>query len=91
VREFAALSLVGVLCAVVGGAIFRAVESGTTLTRSIAFGCWIAAAVALVLSFVAGQKLIWRRTNLPVVDGWVFVSAATVLTAAGAIVDVIGS
>ena len=40
---------------------------------------------------VAGRKLIWRRTSLPVLEGWVWVVAAVVLTAAGAAIDALGS
>ena len=90
-REVAALSLAGAVCAVIGGASFRVAHGGTPLTRSIAYGCWFAAAFVLVLAAVSGQKLVWRRTNLPVLEGWVFVSAAVVLTAAGAAVDAIGT
>jgi hypothetical protein len=91
VREAVALSLAGAVCAAVGGVIFWAVDGGTTLTRSIAFGCWFAATFTLVLAFVSGQKLIWRWTNLPVLEGWVLYSAAFVLTAVGAVIDAIGS
>jgi hypothetical protein len=90
-RELAALSLAGAVCGVVGGVIFWAVHGGTLLTRSIAYGLWFAATVILVLTVVAGRKLIWRRTSLPVLEGWVFVSAAIVLTAVGAAIDAIGS
>jgi hypothetical protein len=91
VRELAALSLAGAVCGVVGGVIFWAVHGGTPLTRSIAYGLWFAATVILVLTVVAGRKLIWRRTSLPVLEGWVFVSAAIVVTAVGAAIDAIGS
>jgi hypothetical protein len=90
-RELAALSLAGAVCGVVGGVIFWAVHGGTLLTRSIAYGLWFAATVILVLTVVAGRKLIWRRTSLPELEGWVFVSAAIVLTAVGAAIDAIGS
>ncbi len=90
-RELAALSLAGAVCGVLGGVIFWAIHGGTLLTRSIAYGLWFAATVILVLTVVAGRKLIWLRTNLPVPEGWVFVSAAIVLTAAGAAIDAIGS
>lgn len=90
-RALVALSIAGVVCAVIGGAIFRAAHGGTPLTRSIAYGCWFAAAVVLVLAAVSGQKLVWRRTSLPVLEGWVFVSAAVVLTAVGAAVDAVGT
>ena len=43
-RALVALSIAGVVCAVIGGAIFRAAHGGTPLTRSIAYGCWFAAA-----------------------------------------------
>jgi hypothetical protein len=91
VRELAALSLAGAVCGVAGGVIFWAVHGGTLLTRSIAYGLWFAATVILVLTVVAGRKLIWRSTILPVLEAWVFVSAAIVLTAVGAAIDAIGS
>jgi Na+-translocating ferredoxin:NAD+ oxidoreductase RnfA subunit len=90
-REAVALSLVGAVCAVLGGVIFWAVHGGSTLTRSIAYGCWFAAALTIVLAVVSGQKLIWRRTNLPVPEGWVLYSSAVALTVVGAVVDAIGS
>ena len=90
-REAVALSLVGAVCAVLGGVIFWAVRGGSTLTRSIAYGCWFAAALTIVLAFVSGQKLIWRRTNLPVLEGWVLYSSAVALTVVGAVIDAIGS
>jgi Na+-translocating ferredoxin:NAD+ oxidoreductase RnfA subunit len=91
VREAIALSLVGAVCAVLGGVIFWAVHGGSTLTRSIAYGCWFAAALTIVLAVVSGQKLIWRRTNLPVPEGWVLYSSAVALTVVGAVIDAIGS
>jgi hypothetical protein len=91
VREAVALSLAGTVCAAVGGTVFWAVEGGSTVTRSIAYGCWIAAALTIVLAVVSGQRLIWRRTNLPVLEGWVLYSTAVALTAVGAVIDAIGS
>jgi Na+-translocating ferredoxin:NAD+ oxidoreductase RnfA subunit len=91
VREAVALSLVGAVCAVLGGVIFWAVHGGSTITRSIAYGCWFAAALTIVLAVVSGQKLIWRRTNLPVPEGWVLYSSAVALTVVGAVIDAIGS
>ena len=90
-REIAALSLAGAVCAAVGGAIFRGVHGGTPLALAIAYGCWFAATIVLVLAAVSGRKVIWRRTSLPVPEGWVFVSSAVVLTAAGAALDAIGN
>ena len=90
-RGAVALSLAGVVCAAVGGSIFWAAHGGTTFTRSIAYGCWVAATLTLVLALVSGQKLIWRRTNLPILEGWVLYSTAVALTAVGAVIDAIGS
>jgi hypothetical protein len=90
-RSAIALSLAGAVCAVLGGVIFWAVHGGTTITRAVAYGCWIAAAAAIVLAVVSGQKLIWRRTNLPVLEGWVLYSSAVALTVLGAVIDAIGS
>jgi hydroxyethylthiazole kinase-like sugar kinase family protein len=91
VRATVALSLAGAVCAIAGGTIFWAVHGGTTFTRSIATGCWVAATVTLVLAVVSGQRLIWRRTNLPVLEGWVLYSTTVALTVVGAVIDVIGS
>jgi hypothetical protein len=91
VRQALAVSLAGALCAVLGGVIFWAVHGGSALTRSIAYGCWFAAAITIVLAVVSGQKLIWRRTNLPVLEGWVLYSSAVALTVVGAVIDAIGS
>jgi hypothetical protein len=91
VREVAVLSLVGTVCGVVGGALFRLANGGPALTRSIGYGCWLAATVLLVLTVVAAQKVVWRRTNLPVPEGWMFVAAAIAVTAVGAVVDWLGT
>jgi len=90
-REVAALSLAGLVCAAAGGAIFRVAHGGTPLTRSIAYGCWIAAAVALVLMALNGSKRLTRALDVPSVEGWLFVAASIVLTAAGIVVDLLGS
>jgi uncharacterized membrane protein (UPF0136 family) len=87
VRAVVALSLAGALPAAVGGLVFWAAHGGTTLTRSVAYGFWFAAAVVLALMVLAGRRFVWRRTRLPVPEGWVFVGAAAVLTVAGAGID----
>jgi len=90
-RAVAALTIAGVVCSIIGGIVFWAAHGGTTVTRAIAYGCWFAAAIVLVLTAVAGQRLVWRWTNLPVLENWVFVAAAVALTAVGAVVDAIGT
>ena len=90
-RGIVALSVAGAVPAAVGGVVFWAVHGDTTLTRSIAYGFWFAAAVVLALMAVAGRKWIWRRTSLPVLDGWMFVTSAVVLTVAGAAIDAAGA
>jgi hypothetical protein len=87
VRTVAALSLAGAVPGVVGGVVFWALHGDTTATRSIAYGLWFAAAVMLALMVVAGRRVVWRRTSFPIVESWVFVTAAVVLTALGAGVD----
>jgi hypothetical protein len=89
-RHAAAVSLVGAVAGAVGGLVFWAAAGGTTATRAIAYGMWFAAALCLVLMIVAGRKLVWRRTSLPVLEGWVWVAAAIVLTVAGALIDAVG-
>jgi hypothetical protein len=41
----------------------------------------------MLLMPVAGSKRFYRRTNLPLVDGWVFLAVAAGLCIAGALVD----
>ena len=90
-RAVAALSLAGAVPGALGGLVFWAIHGDTTLTRALAYGLWFAAAVMLVLMVVAGRRALWRRTNLPAIEGWVFVSAAVVLTVVGAVIDALGS
>ena len=89
-RSVGALTLAGALLGALGGIVFWAVHGDTTLTRAVAYGLWFAAAAMFVLMAIAGRKLVWRKTNLPVVEGWVFITAAVVLTAAGAAIDALG-
>jgi len=91
VRGIVALSLVGSVTATLGGIVFWAIHSDTTLTRSIAYGFWFAAAALLALMAVAGRKWLWRRTSLPLPEGWVFVTSAVLLTVLGAAIDTAGS
>jgi hypothetical protein len=90
VRRFLACLLVAGALATLGGVLFDAIHGGTTLTRSIAYAFWIAAAVALALMAGAGSKRLARRFDVPFIEGWVFVVAAVVLTAVGMLVDVVG-
>jgi len=91
VRGIVALSLVGSVTATLGGIVFWAIHGDTTLTRSIAYGFWFAAAALLALMAVAGRKWLWRRTSLPLPEGWVFVTSAVLLTVLGAAIDTAGS
>jgi hypothetical protein len=85
------LTLAGAVPGVLGGVVFWAAHGDTTATRAIAYGLWFAAAVMLVLMAIAGRKVIWRRTSMPVLEGWVFVAAAVTLTVAGALIDAVGA
>ncbi|HWX09973.1 MAG TPA: hypothetical protein VNY33_08340 [Gaiellaceae bacterium] len=89
--RFLAWWLAAAVVATVGGALFDVAHGGTTLTRSIAYGFWLAAAGALVLMLLASSKLLRRAARLPVVEGWVFLTASILLTAVGIVVDLLGS
>jgi hypothetical protein len=89
--RFLACLLVAAVLATVGGALFAVVHGGTTLTRSIAYGFWIAAAAALAGMAGAESKRLARRFDLPFVEGWLFVAASAMLTGIGVVVDVLGS
>ena len=88
-RDAAILTLVAAVPAVVGGALYKAIAGGTTMNRSIATGFWIAAAFYLLSMLLAGRKMLWRRAARPLPEGSVFVTAAVVLTAIGAVVDAV--
>jgi hypothetical protein len=91
VSRFLACLLVAAVLATVGGALFSVLHGGTTLTRSIAYGFWIAAAAALAGMAAAASKGLARLLDLPFIEGWLFVAASVVLTAIGVVVDVLGS
>jgi hypothetical protein len=91
VPRFLARCLAAGVLATVGGALFDVLHGGTTLTRAIAYGFWIAAAGALVLMLLASRKRVARAVGLPFVESWVFLTASILLTAVGSLVDVLGS
>ena len=86
-RDSAALTLLAAVPAVGGGVLYQVIVGGTTVSRAIATAFWIAAALYLVLMVITGRKALWRRTARPLPEGSVFVTAAIVLTAIGAIID----
>jgi hypothetical protein len=90
VRHIAVLTLAAGVLAVLGGVVFWAANGDMDLTRAIAYGFWFAAAAVLVLMVLAGRKWVWRRTNLPVLEGWQLVASALTLTVLGAVIDVAG-
>ncbi|HUJ92945.1 MAG TPA: hypothetical protein VLW05_09605 [Gaiellaceae bacterium] len=90
IRLFVLACLAAAALATIGGALFYAIHGGTTLTRAIAYGFWVAATLTLVAMVVSGSRSLARH-GLPQVDGWVFVTAAFVLTGIGAVVDALGS
>jgi hypothetical protein len=87
--HLARLVAVGAVAGVLGGVAYAAVAGGTTYQEAIAYGLWVAAAACLVALPLAGSKQLYTRTNLPLIEGWVFVTAAVVLSVAGAIIDVL--
>jgi hypothetical protein len=74
-----------------GGALFCAIHGDTTYHRAIAYGLWVAAAAILLAMPLVGSKRFYRATSLPLLEGWVFVGAATTLTVLGALIDAAGS
>ena len=83
------MTLAAAVPAVIGGVLYQVTAGDTTVQRAIATAFWIAAAVYLLLMVVAGRKALWRRTARPLPEGSVFVTAAVLLTAIGAIVDAV--
>ncbi len=89
--RFLACLLVAAAAATAGGALFAVLHSGTTMARSIAYGFWLTAAVALVGMAGAASKRLARRFDLPFIEGWLFIAASVLLTGIGVVVDVLGS
>jgi hypothetical protein len=89
-RRFVVCLLVAAAAATIGGVLFAVLHGGTTLTRAIAYGFWIAAALTLVGMAGAASKLLARRFDLPFIEGWLFATAAVLLTGIGIVVDVVG-
>jgi len=89
-RRFLACMLVAAAAATLGGALFAVLHGGTTLARAIAYGFWIAAAVTLVGMAGAASNRLARRFDLPFIEGWLFGTAAVLLTGIGVVVDVVG-
>lgn len=88
-REAAALTLIAAAPAVVGGLLYQSIVGGTTVSRAIATAFWFASAAYLLAWLLTAPKAVWRRTARPLPEGSVFVTAAIVLTAIGAIVDAV--
>ena len=89
--RFLGCLLAAAVAATVGGTLFAVLHGGTTVTRSIAYGFWIAAALALAAMVGATSRQLARWFDLPFIEGWLFIAASVVLTAAGVVVDVLGS
>ena len=89
--RFLACLVVVAGAATVGGALFAVLHGGTTMTRSIAYAFWLAAAVVLVGMAGATSKRLARRFDLPFFEGWLFITASVLLTGIGVAVDVLGT
>jgi hypothetical protein len=53
----------------------------------VAYVLWGFAALCMLAMPVVGSKRFYRRTSLPVVEGWQLLAAAAVLCVVGAVVD----
>jgi hypothetical protein len=89
-RHVVVLTLAAAVAAVLGGIVFWAAGGSTDATRAIAYGFWFAAAAVLGLMLLAGRRWVWRRTSLPVLEGWELLASAVALTVVGAVIDVAG-
>jgi hypothetical protein len=89
--RFVAVLLVTAALATTGGVLFAVIHGGTTITRAVALGFWIAAAAALAGMAGSASNHLARWFNLPFIEGWLFVTAAVVLTGIGMVVDVLGT
>jgi hypothetical protein len=58
------------------------------MRETIAYVLWAIAALCMLAMPVVGSKRFYRRTSLPVVEGWQLLTTAVVLCVVGAVVDV---
>ena len=70
------------------GGVLYAAAAGLQYHKGIAYGLYIAGAAVLVLAPLAATRIVYRRTNLPLVEPSVFVGAAIALCIVGAAVEV---
>jgi len=89
VRLFLLVCLGIAVVATVGGVLFAEIRGGTTVSRAVAYAFWFAAALVLAAMVLSGSRTLARR-GLPQVEGWVFVTAAFLLTGVGVLVDGFG-
>ena len=89
--RFVACLLAAAALAAIGGVLFSVLHGGTTVTRAVAYGFWVAAALTLVGMAGAASKRLARWFDLPFIEGWLFVVASFVLTGVGMVVDVLGT
>jgi hypothetical protein len=89
--RFLACVLAAATLATIGGALYDAIQGGMTMTRAIAYGFWVAAALTLVLMALAASNRLARRFDLPFVESWLFVAASVLFIAAGIGIDALGA
>jgi uncharacterized membrane protein (UPF0136 family) len=70
------------------GGLLYAAASSLEYHQGIAYGLYVAGAVVLLLAPVSATRTVYKRTNLPLVEPWVFVGAAIALCVVGAAVEV---
>ena len=90
-RSVAAVSLLAAVPAILGGLVLWLLDDAADLTRAVAYGFWVAAALCLVVAAVTTRRIVWRKLPISAYEGWVFTSSAVVLTVVGAIVDTLGA
>ena len=66
------------------GGLLYAAASSLEYHRGIAYGLYVAGAAVLLLAPVSATRTVYKRTNLPLVEPWVFVGAAIALRVVGA-------
>ena len=70
------------------GGLLYAAASNLEYHQGIAYGLYVAGAVVLLLAPLSATRTVYKRTNLPLVEPWVFVGAAIALCVVGAAVEV---
>jgi hypothetical protein len=89
-RPVARIVVVAAVPAVIAGIVLHVARTATPISRAVAIFLWLAGALCLLAIPLVGNRLVWKSFGIHV-EGWMLITAAVLLTAAGAGLDATGA